>query len=141
MMLISFASTIGTLGQDALAGDKRTEDDRPEYNLGLYEPAYGIYDEILEVTERGPESLREVLKLPRWLILGGQHRARYETLDGRWRAGEQGSDQQVALRTRLFFGIKDIFDPVRLTVELQDSRTALTDTGSFTTAAVNKTDV
>jgi hypothetical protein len=141
MIIISFSLSVGTVGQDALAVDKEREGDRPEYNLGLYEPEYGIYDEILEVTERGPQSLRQVVKLPRWLIVGGQQRTRYETLNGRWRAGEQGSDQQVALRTRLFFAVEDILDPVRITLELQDSRATSTDTGSFVTGAVNKTDI
>lgn len=129
--------------------DVRLDSDRPDrsdprfsYNLDLYQPNYGVYDEILELTEPGPESLREVLDLPPWLIVGGQHRTRYETLNERWRAGEQGSDQQLAQRTRLFFGIRDIWDPLRITVELQDSRVSLTDASSFVNDAhVNKTDV
>ncbi len=75
-------------------------------------------------------------------MLGGEHRTRYETMDGRFRAGEAGRDQQLALRTRLFFGIQNIFDPVRFTVALQDSRASLTDSGSFVSSNhVNQTDI
>ncbi|HXF92458.1 MAG TPA: alginate export family protein [Nitrospiraceae bacterium] len=110
--------------------------------LGVYGEVVGIYDEILQKTEPGPGTLYRALKGPAWLVLGGEHRTRYETLDGRFRAGEVGSDQQLALRTRLLFGIQDIFDPVRLTVELQDSRASLTDSGSFVTSNhVNQTDI
>ncbi|GKS58060.1 alginate export family protein [Nitrospira sp.] len=112
------------------------------FNLGHYQPSYGIYDEILDLTEPGPESLSEVLGMPSWLILGVTQRTRYESLQGRWRAGEAGSDQQLPLRTRLFFGIRDIWDPIRVSVELQDSRAYLTDSGSYvTTSSVNETDI
>lgn len=110
--------------------------------LGVYDEVVGIYDEILQKTEPGPGTLYRALKGPAWLVLGGEHRTRYETMDGRFRAGEAGSDQQLALRTRILFGIQDIFDPVRFTVELQDSRAYLTDTGSFVNNNhVNQTDV
>ncbi len=110
--------------------------------LGVYGEVVGIYDEILQKTEPGPGTLYRALKGPAWLVLGGEHRTRYETLDGRFRTGEVGSDQQLALRTRLLFGIQDIFDPVRFTVELQDSRASLTDSGSFVNSNnVNQTDV
>ncbi len=141
IVLLSLAAALEARSQELLREEEKNGNSKVKYNLGLYEPAYGIYDEILQRTEPGPESLREVLRLPTWLIVGGQQRTRYETLNGRWRAGEQGSDQQVALRTRLFFAVKDIFDPVRFTFELQDSRAILTDTGSFTSDAVNKTDI
>ncbi len=63
-------------------------------------------------------------------------------MDGRWRQGEVGSDRQLAQRTRLYFGIKDIFDPVRGVLELQDSRAFLTDRGSFVNNThVNQTDI
>ncbi len=136
--------TLQALGQELLQRETEKGGKAPEfkYNLGLYKPDYGIYDEILERTEPGPQSLREAVNMPTWLIVGGQHRTRYETLDGRWRAGELGSDQQIAQRTRLFLGIQDILDPLRLNVELQDSRAQLTDSGSFMTQHhVNKTDV
>ncbi len=128
-------------GQEMTRKDEEGER-RLKYTAGMYEPAYGIYDEILERTEESPESLREALGLPNWLILGGQQLTRYESLDGRWRAGERGSDQQIALRTRLFMMIKDVLGPLRLQVELQDSRAELTDAGSLvTTSQVNTTDI
>ena len=146
-VVLPLAMICEVLGQDTEAGSKEASEaprigPEFEFNLGHYEPSYGIYDEILEVTEPGPESLREFLGTPPWLIYGVTQRTRYESLQGRWRAGEEGSDQQIALRTRLFFGIRDILDPLRFSVELQDSRVYLTDAGSLvTTSQVNETDI
>jgi hypothetical protein len=142
LLLANFVGTEAS-GQEVLQDNHAPQEDlRFKHDLGLYQPNYGIYDEILERTEPGPESLREALRTPQWLIFGGEYRIRYETLDGRWRAGERGSDQQLAQRTRLFFGIQDVLDPFRLTVELQDSRVNLNDAGSFVTDDhVNKTDI
>jgi hypothetical protein len=86
--------------------------------------------------------LYRALNEPEGLQFGGDYRIRYETVDGRWRKGEVGSDQQIAQRTRLYFGIKDVFDPVRAVLELQDSRAFLTDQGSFVNNThVNETDI
>lgn len=146
LVVVLLTSLVGSeaIGQEVLQDnrDPHEGDRRFKNNLGLYQPNYGIYDEILERTEPGPESLREILKTPQWLIFGGEHRTRYETLDRRWRAGEHGSDQQLSQRTRLSFGVQDVLDPLRLTVELQGSRVHLTDAGSFVAGGqVNKTDI
>ena len=147
-VVLAWAVACEALAQEGPgSGSKETSEasgDGPEFefNLGHYEPSYGIYDEILELTEPGPESLREALGTPAWLMYGVTQRTRYESLQGRWRAGEQGSDQQLPLRTRLFFGIKDIWDPIRVSIELQDSRSYLTDSGSYvTSSSVNETDI
>ena len=72
--------------------------------------------------------------LPSWLDLGAESRLRYETEDHRYRTGESGGDQQLAHRTRLRLGIRRALDPFRFTVELEDSRVNLTDSGSTVTA-------
>lgn len=141
LLLVSLVLTAQVRGQEMTKKDEEGER-RLKYTAGMYEPAYGIYDEILERTEPGVKSLREALRAPQWLVLGGQHLTRYESLTGRWRAGERGSDQQIAQRTRLFMMIKDVLGPLRLQAELQDSRAHLTDAGSFVTDNhVNTTDV
>ncbi len=60
--------------------------------------------------------------------LSGEVRARYETLDGQFRAGRSGSDQLLAFRT-LLHGRADL-GAVTLGAELQDSRTYLDDSGT-----------
>ena len=60
--------------------------------------------------------------------LSGEARARYETLDGQFRAGRTGSDQLLAFRT-LIHGQADL-GAVTLGAELQDSRTYLDDAGT-----------
>ena len=71
---------------------------------------------------------QELPALPDWLTVHAEQRTRYETSDRRYRPGESGGDQQLAFRTRLAMGAKAkgfwIFS------EVQDSRVALTDSGS-----------
>jgi hypothetical protein len=66
--------------------------------------------------------------LPDWFTLHGEQRARYETSDRRYRPGESGGDQQLAFRTRLQMGVKG--RNFWIYSEAQDSRAALTDSGS-----------
>jgi hypothetical protein len=100
------------------------------------------YDDLLDMAVSTPKLLYHALNEPEGVTIGGQYRIRYETLDGRWRRGELGSDQQLAQRTRLYFGVTDIWDPFRAVLELQDSRAFLTDHGSFVNNThVNQTDV
>ena len=70
----------------------------------------------------------------------GSTRVRYETLSAAYRAGREGSDQQLSVRTRA----KLEYDAGAVTFggELFDSRAWLTDDGSFlTTTAINTLDI
>lgn len=69
--------------------------------------------------------------LPSWLTIYAQQRTRYETEDVRYRPKEVGGDQQLPLRQRLRGSVsyKKFFS----TVEVQDSRVELTDSGSTIT--------
>ncbi len=60
--------------------------------------------------------------------LSGQARARYESFDGQFRAGFEGSDQVLLLRTLV--AIEADAGPVTFGGELQDSRAYLDDAGS-----------
>lgn len=62
------------------------------------------------------------------LTFTAEQRARYETLDGQFRAGRRGGDQAIAFRTLI--KAEADFDPVRFLTELMDSRQVLADTGS-----------
>lgn len=124
-------------GRSALQRTEHGSDESPAgtrergYLLGVYGELLGIYDDVLKETTEGPRTLQRWIHAPDWLRLSLQHRTRYETLDHRWRFGERGSDQQIAQRTRLLFAIRDIADPFRAVLELQDSRVFATDAGSF----------
>lgn len=72
--------------------------------------------------------LETQLGTPDWLTLKGESRIRYETLDGQFRAGRQGSDQLLALRSLLLAEADT--GPVSFGLELQDSRTYLADAGT-----------
>ena len=70
--------------------------------------------------------------LPAWLSIGAEQRSRYETEDVRYRLGESGGDQQVALRARLRASVN--YRRFFSTAEVQDARVALTDRGSTITS-------
>lgn len=75
-----------------------------------------------------PWRLAEALKLPEWLRMSGEHRIRYETLDGQFRAGGDGGDQVLALRTNL--RLEAHTEHLALFSEVLDARQYLADSGS-----------
>ncbi len=95
---------------------------------------------------QGAALAKEPFRVNSWLPLGeevrisGESRARYETLDGRFRAGRAGSDQLLAFRT-LVHGEVDI-GAATVGVELQDSRGYLADDGTpLSSSFINAGDV
>jgi hypothetical protein len=72
-----------------------------------------------------PFRLEEALNTPDWLHLSGEIRARYDVLDGQFRADRTSDDEVVLLRT-LVLAEADA-GPVTFGVELQDSRAYLDD--------------
>lgn len=61
-----------------------------------------------------------------WLQLGADYRARYEVRHHDYRRDAR-SDDPLLLRTRLYLGIQNLIDPLRLGVELQDARVVHSD--------------
>ncbi|OGV76176.1 MAG: hypothetical protein A3I83_09160 [Methylotenera sp. RIFCSPLOWO2_02_FULL_45_14] len=57
-----------------------------------------------------------------WLDIGLDYRFRYETRDNDFRQGRDTIDEPILLRTRGFVAIKDILDPLRFTLEVEDAR-------------------
>ncbi len=56
-----------------------------------------------------------------WLDAGLDYRLRYEYRDDDIRRVVDGVDQPFLHRTRLYLGVRDIVDPLRFAVEIQDS--------------------
>lgn len=79
-------------------------------------------------TSRGetPITLEEALGLPERLKINSNFRLRYEYLDNQFRAGRPGSDQILALRTRVNTRLR-FTDWLAAAAELQDSRAYLAD--------------
>jgi hypothetical protein len=48
-------------------------------------------------------NLHDALDLPQWLHLRLESRTRYETLDGSFKRGGVGGDQQIAMQTDAFW--------------------------------------
>lgn len=74
-----------------------------------------------------------------WLDIGLDYRVRYEYRDNDYRRSRDTLDEPILLRTRGFIAIKDILDPLRFTLEVEDARR---NNGQFTreydTRDVNK---
>jgi hypothetical protein len=63
-----------------------------------------------------------------WLSVSGESRVRVEALDRQFRAEVNGGDQLLLFRTLLHAEVKH--DPLKLGIELQDSRTYFGDSGT-----------
>lgn len=85
----------------------------------------------------GPWRLGKALNAPDWLSLGGTFRARIENLDERFRAGRQGSDQALMLRTT--FKSEIHLGEVSFGGEFIDSRAFYNDSGSNINATIVNT--
>ena len=57
-----------------------------------------------------------------WLDIGFEYRARFEHRDNDFRRSQQNIDEPLLLRSRAYIGLKNILDPFRFAVEVQDSR-------------------
>lgn len=83
-----------------------------------------------------PLRLHTAWKLPKWLDLRLEQRTRFEHLDQKYKAGQSGFDQQLALRTLLFASAR--FEPFDLTAELIDARAYLSpDDAALDTTQIN----
>ncbi len=59
-----------------------------------------------------------------WLDLGLDFRTRYELRSDDLRRNRSATDNLFLLRTRAYFGIREILDPFRFVVEVEDARSA-----------------
>ncbi len=92
-------------------------------------------ESILAQTNK-PWSLSHQFGIPKWWDFHVEHRTRYESLDGQFRAGRRGSDQLLVMRTSIETRLK--LDPINLVAELVDSRQAFADSGTpLNTGIVN----
>ncbi len=64
----------------------------------------------------------EALKDIDWLDIGLDYRLRYEFRHNDFRRSQDAIDEPILLRTRGYIAIKDILDPLRFTLEVEDAR-------------------
>ncbi|MGJ0483651.1 MAG: alginate export family protein [Methylomicrobium sp.] len=84
-------------------------------------------------------NLHEALGLPEWLSLSLEQRTRYETMDGTFRRGSQGGDQQIPMQIDLWLEAHS--DHWRLGGEFLDARQFGADEGSGINNTLNNTHV
>ena len=74
-----------------------------------------------------------------WLDIGLDYRIRAENRDNDYRRKTDTIDESILLRTRAYVAIKDILDPLRFTLEVEDAqRNNSQFTRSFDTRDINK---
>lgn len=92
----------------------RLETDPPGYVKALSEHAkrYGI---------EGMESFE-------WFDFGLEHRTRFELRDDYYFRGDpHNRDEQFLLRSRVYFGVRELLDPFRFVLEFDDARQFMSD--------------
>ena len=70
------------------------------------------------LSKTGIASLKDVT----WLDVGANFRFRYEYRDGDIRRKTALVDEPLLFKTRVYVGVKEILDPFRFAIEVQDSR-------------------
>ena len=83
------------------------ETEPPRYVKQLNKTWLGQYDSLSDVD---------------WLDIGLDYRFRYENRDNDYRRSNQSIDEPFLLRTRGFVAVKNILDPLRFTLEVEDAR-------------------
>ncbi|TDU70745.1 alginate export protein [Prosthecobacter fusiformis] len=78
--------------------------------------------DVPRYARRASEIGWDTLKNADWLDLGLDYRFRYEHRDDDLRRNQAILDEPLLHRTRAYLGIRDILDPFRFAVEMQDSR-------------------
>jgi hypothetical protein len=73
-------------------------------------------------------NLHDALNLPDWLSVSVENRVRYESLDGQFRAGSTGGDQQLPIQTCAWLEARYL--GFRIGTEFLDARQSLADLGS-----------
>jgi hypothetical protein len=74
---------------------------------------------VRNLSKTGIDAFKDI----NWLDVGLDHRTRVEYRENDFRrTPQEGHDEPVLLRTRVFLGLKEIWDPFRFVVEFQDSR-------------------
>ena len=74
-----------------------------------------------------------------WLDIGLDYRIRYEYRDNDFRRGRDTFDESILLRTRAYVAIKNILDPLRFTLEVEDAtRNNSQFTRDFDTRDINR---
>ena len=73
---------------------------------------------VRNLSQTGIEAFKDIT----WLDVGIDHRTRYEFRSNDIRRTELRLDQPFLLRSRAYFGVREILDPLRGAVEFQDSR-------------------
>lgn len=94
----------------------------------------------VSAADNTPWYINNVLSLPTWLSISGQHRTRYETVDEQFRTGRNGDDQILVFRTNLLTELS--FNQWQFGFEILDSRQAHADDDTpVNTSVVNPLDV
>lgn len=100
--------------QQAKAFGARLESDPPGY--------------VKPMSEHGRDYGIDAWKKLHWLDFGLEHRTRFEIRDDYYfRGPPENRDEQFLLRSRLYFGVREIIDPFRFAIEFQDARQFLSD--------------
>jgi hypothetical protein len=130
--VVSYAVTLTIAGglsmsitENTQAAEKKTYTKPPfaAFESQMSDPLLGS-----DKYEKPVWNLHDALKLPKWLSLSVEQRTRYETVDGSFKAGGRGGDQQIPLQLDVFLEAR--YNHFRAGVEFLDARQVGSDSGS-----------
>lgn len=113
---------ISLLSQEALA--KNLNDSDEEKNYYIAAKSYGTTPEsdppqyVKQLSKTGIKKFENI----DWIDVGLQYRVRFENRDNDFRRSYNTVDRPILSRSRAYFAVKNILDPLRFTLEVQDSR-------------------
>lgn len=112
------------LAESQAASNKRPVEAVPTDNYYVASKGWGARIESDPPAYVRPLSMRgwDAVKNVDWLDFGLEHRMRIESRDDDLRRDRLVHDTQFLHRTRLYLGVREVMDPLRLAVEFQDSR-------------------
>ena len=111
------------LGKEALAQNPNEPETKNYY---VAAKSYGTNPEseppryVRQLNKTGIKAFEHI----DWIDAGLQYRVRFESRDGDFRRSANTVDSPILSRTRAYFAVKNILDPLRFTLEFNDSRIA-----------------
>jgi len=130
MLMWGFVLMTGFAGHQNVAADDQKEKTPKTAGQLPFSCFSSQMDDYLAgvVAKRPAYNVHDALGLPGWLNFSIEHRTRYEVLDGQFRAGASGGDQQIPMQTCVF--LEANFEPFRIGAEFLDAREYGADDGS-----------
>lgn len=138
----TFAALLFLMSLDAVAENSEKIEAEKRRNYYVRSKSYSSNPESdpPQYVKQLDKTKIEAFKNINWIDAGLATRVRFEHRDNDYRRSVDNTDNPILLRTQAYFGVKNILDPLRFAVELQNSKRYHSEFAR-STGDVNKLDV